>query len=184
MRAIGAIPGGPRSGEPVLPSDRLTLEPGVALAPVFRPLQPFRLACGFGLLPLRGAFALAFAGRHLVDRRLPLRGPFALPGLALAGILAERRRRRLRDDDGALAPCRHISGEGGRRECESEQCRGDAEAVTHEQNPLLETIMGAGLGRQPAFDRKLQLLPSLRAVILFPIDPAREADVTSGVVCA
>src|SRR5215213_8395366 len=52
------------------------------------------------------------------------------------------------------------SGEGGRRECESEQCRGDAEAVTHDQNPLLETIMGAGLGRQPAFDRKLQLTPS------------------------
>jgi len=44
--------------------------------------------------------------------------------------------------------------------------------------------MGAGLGRQPAFDRKLQLLPSLRAVILFSDGPAREADVTSGVVCA
>src|SRR4051794_33760245 len=104
----------------MLPSDRRTLEPGVALAPVFRPLQPFRLACGFGLLPLRGAFALAFAGRHLVDRRLPLRGPFALPRFALAGVLAERRRRRLRDDDRAVGSDRPISGEGGPRERESQ----------------------------------------------------------------
>jgi hypothetical protein len=42
----------------------------------------------------------------------------------------------------------------------------------------------AGPGRQPAFDRKLQLLPSLRAVIPFSDEPSRAAGVTSGVVFA
>jgi len=44
--------------------------------------------------------------------------------------------------------------------------------------------MDAGLGRQPAFDRKLQLLPSLRAVILFSDGPRVQGRITSGVVFA
>src|SRR3954469_18522573 len=124
----------------MLRSDRLALEPRVALAPVFRPLQPLGLARGFRLLPLGGAFALAFAGRHLVDRRLPLRRAIALARLALAGVLAERRRRRLRDDNGAAGRGRNLSGEGGPRERENQQCRGDAEAMTHDQTPFFERV--------------------------------------------